>query len=545
MYSFEKISSSLVCQICDFIYKQPVKLSCGKSICKSHLFDLNGSLLTEFYCKFCQSAHHIPSKGLHPNFFIQNQINTFQHECDLKSKIAQSIENLKVSYEEIEEVEQEYLPEHFQDIEFQIMEYKEILLKNIEHITDEMLKETRNRQTEIRSKLTQLKISKEKDLNQLKTDTEIEFRRVKCNKTKLETDLCNINNNALNLNKQLIDLIQNDLKPFTFLNKLKPIADERVRNILIGIYPEKENLKIISCYKDGSIVFRDLLKEESKLEFFNDKHETDVNCILLSPDNQKLISGDKNGTIKVWDVKTGELLRTVCNVTSDGEKRGIKCMINSSTRQNEILIASKSSSICILDLNSYNFTLSLRAHAGRINCLEFLTHEILLSSSSDLTIKIWNLDLTRNNSLQTIECPQKQPMILRKINESTFACLFCDCLIKIFSSDKESILFKCYKTITVTNSSYLRDLKVCSDINLLIFASKVIHLYSLSDFTCVGTLWQNADSFALSMSILPNNRLIAANNNNTLEIWCLKTCQSLRVCKDNSSLVNKMLFYNN
>jgi hypothetical protein len=250
MDSFEKKRHSLKCQICDLIYKQPVKLPCGKSICKTHLLDLNGSFLSELYCKFCQSKYKIPSRGLHPNFFTQNQINTFQHlskdECDLKSRIAQSIENLKASYDEIEEVEQELLKSHFQDIEYQIMEYRELLLKSIADLTDEMLKETRNHQSKVKSKLTQLKMSKDKDLDQLKTDTEIEFRRVKFNKSKLETDLCNINDNALYLNRQLIDLVQNDLKPFTFHTKLKPIADERVRNILMDIYPkkDKEGLKL-------------------------------------------------------------------------------------------------------------------------------------------------------------------------------------------------------------------------------------------------------------------------------------------------------------
>jgi WD40 repeat protein len=548
MDTFEKIRHSLVCQICDLIYKQPIKLPCGKSICKSHLLDLNGTLLSEFYCKFCQSKHKIPSRGFHPNFFIQNQINTFQHlskdECDLKSRIAQSIENLKASYDEIEEVEQEYLQSHFQDIEYQIMEYRDILLKSIADLTDEMLKETRNHQLKVKSKLTQLKLTKEKDLNQLRTDTEIEFRRVKFNKSKLETDLCNINDNALYLNKQLIDLVQNDLKPFTFLNKLKPLADERLRNILLGIQPNKDGLKIISCYKDGSIAFRDLMENESKIEFFNESHETDVNCILLSSDNQKLISGDKKGTIKIWDVRTGELLRTVYNVTRDGEIRGIKCMINSAKRPNEILIASKLSDIRILDLNSYTFTSSLKAHARRISSLEFLTQEILLSSSSDSTIKIWNLDSTRSKCLQTIKCSQKDPRNLRKINDTKFACLFDDGVIQIFNSDKESILFKCCKTISC-KSGFSRDLKVCFDLNLLICISNIIHLYSLTDFTCVGTIYPNTCSLTRSIEILPNNRLIVANDNQSLEILCLKTGQSLSIHSDHSSLINGILFYKN
>jgi WD40 repeat protein len=543
MDSFEKIRHSLVCQICDLIYKQPVKLPCGKTICKTHLHDLN-----EFDCKLCRSSHMIPPRSFHPNFFIQNQINTFQHlskdECDLKSRIAQSIENLKASYDEIEEVEQEYLQSHFQDIEYQIMEYRELLLKSIADLTDEMLKETRNHQSKVKSKLTQLKLSKDKDLNQLRADTEIEFRRVKFNKSKLETDLCNINDNALYLNRQLIDLVQNDLKPFTFLNKLKPLADQRVRNILMDIHPkkDKENLKIITGYKNGSIGVRDLMKDESQLEFFKDKHETDVNCILLSLDNQKLISGDKNGTIKVWVVRTGELLRTVCPKTNDGLKYSIKCMINFSKRPNEILIASAVFDIRILDLNSYTFTLCQKAHDKKIDCLEFLTNQILLSSSSDLTKKIWNLDSTRSKCLQTIECSQNQPMILRKINDTSFACVFYDGQIKIFNSDKECIEFKCCKTITCI-SGYAKDLKVCLDLNLLLCASKVIRLYSLSDFTCVRTLCQNTFSYALSMEILPNNRLIVAYQNRTLAMWCLKTGQSLSIFKDHASLINKILFH--
>jgi WD40 repeat protein len=254
--------------------------------------------------------------------------------------------------------------------------------------------------------------------------------------------------------------------------------------------------------------------------------------------------GDKKGTIKVWDVRTGKHLGTVLNETEDGHKWSIKRIINSPIRPNEILIASALSDIRIFDLNSYTLTSSLKAHLKKISCLEFLTHKILLSSSSDLTIKIWKLETRRIKYLQTIECSQNEPKHIGKINETTFACLFDDGIIKIFHSDKESIEFKCCKTIT-SNYGYNRDLKVCSDLNLLLCAAKVIHYYSLSDFTCVGTLCPNASSFALSMDILPNNRLIVANDNNTLEIWCLMTGQSLSIHENHSSLINGFLFYLN
>jgi len=312
----------------------------------------------------------------------------------------------------------------------------------------------------------------------------------------------------------------------------------------MGIHsPDKENLKIISCYKDGSMAVRDLNNNESKIEFFNCKHDFDINCILLSSDKEKLISGDKNGTIKVWDVRTGELLRTVSN-ESDGDKWSIKCMINSSVKPNEILIASNLCYIRILDLNSYTFILKIRVHDRRINCLEYLTPELFLSASSDLTIKIRNLESEWIDSCQTIDCAQDETRCLRKINDNTFACLFHDGSIQIFSSDKESMEFKCSKTL-IHNSGYPRDLKVCSNLNLLLIASRAIHMYSLSDFTCVGILCLNTNVFARSIEILPKNRLIASYNNHTLEIWCLKTGKSLSVHKDHSSLINNILFYTN
>jgi WD40 repeat protein len=165
-----------------------------------------------------------------------------------------------------------------------------------------------------------------------------------------------------------------------------------------------------------------------------------------------------------------------------------------------------------------------------------------LSSSPDLTLKIWNLDSAWISCFQTIDCPHNEPCILRKINETSFACLFYDGIIQIFSSDKENIEFKCCKTI-IRNSGCSRDLKVCSDLNLLICSTELIHLYSLTDFTCVGTLCPNRFAFARSMEILSNNRLIVASKNNTLEMWCLKTCQSLSIVKDHSSLINQILFY--
>ena len=38
-------------------------------------------------------------------------------------------------------------------------------------------------------------------------------------------------------------------------------------------------------------------------------HQGGVDCVAFSPDRQTLVSGSKDGTIRVWDLKTGEETR--------------------------------------------------------------------------------------------------------------------------------------------------------------------------------------------------------------------------------------------
>ena len=65
---YEKIRDLLVCQICNLTYAHPIKLPCGKTICKAHLLESSGSFLSDYECSFCRLTHEIPAKGCHPNF---------------------------------------------------------------------------------------------------------------------------------------------------------------------------------------------------------------------------------------------------------------------------------------------------------------------------------------------------------------------------------------------------------------------------------------------------------------------------------------------
>ena len=95
-------------------------------------------------------------------------------------------------------------------------------------------------------------------------------------------------------------------------------------------------------------------QDSSQFTLFDGKHDGSVNCLLVSSDNQKLISGGKEGCIKIWDIKTGLLLKSISNSTSNNDCWNIKCMANT-PQSSEILIGSTLSDIRALDLNTLTF----------------------------------------------------------------------------------------------------------------------------------------------------------------------------------------------
>ena len=146
----------------------------------------------------------------------------------------------------------------------------------------------------------------------------------------------------LNLKKIYLSL-KNSILSLAYLFELKIIKfifkDSKIKET------SKSYFKLISCYNDGSLIMR-VLRDESRCDFFESKHSSPVNCILISSNNQMLISGDIDGFIKIWCLQNGLLIRSVANSYSN-TNWGIKCMINLPVAD-EILICSKSA---ILKIN--------------------------------------------------------------------------------------------------------------------------------------------------------------------------------------------------
>jgi WD40 repeat protein len=521
----------LVCQICNSIYEKPCILPCQKTVCKSHLCDSNGLQKESFECIFCKTSHKIPLKGFNLNYLIQEKIESEQYltenELKLKFELDKSLKLNENSNEKLEQTE-DIIRKYFSNIKIQINSHREYLKSQIDDQAEKLLDKASQIEAKFKLNINEKKL-KLLDSQSSKLNLEAEFRKANIEIDKLEALKEKLNKHILELDESLNDLTENTMSSCYF----EPNFKLRLEKSFGKLYHEFD---LITCYTDGSIRIRDL--ENLNLKDFKVEN---VSSMQISLDNQRLIVGGKDHTIKVVCIKTAKLLKNISHANNDLNLKIIplknwkmdiiRCMSNT-RNENEIICGYADSKIVVFDLDTDECKKMLIGHSGPITCLELFNNNLLVSGSSDFLLKIWNLKTGKN--LKTLKAHTNEIRCVKKINELKFASGSSDSSIKIWSiwSSIEDDT-QCIKTLYAQKGS-VSCLKVNSFLNLLISASSLIEIWNLDDYTCVKKLTPNENSLPKCLEILPNNRIITGNSNKTLEIWDCSKGVSLKVLKDHT-----------
>ncbi|MEG4456763.1 serine/threonine-protein kinase [Microcoleus sp. N9_A1] len=112
-----------------------------------------------------------------------------------------------------------------------------------------------------------------------------------------------------------------------------------------------------------------------------------VNAIALSPDGKTLVSASI-GTIRIWNVKTGRVVRTISPAHS---KKSVKTLAVSPDGS---IFASggDDNNVILWDLKTGRRMRTISAHKAGVNAVTFSSDgKTLASSSDDKTIRLWNV----------------------------------------------------------------------------------------------------------------------------------------------------------
>ncbi|MDJ1170747.1 trypsin-like peptidase domain-containing protein [Roseofilum sp. BLCC_M154] len=141
---------------------------------------------------------------------------------------------------------------------------------------------------------------------------------------------------------------------------------------------------LISGHSDGQIILWNLATGESIKTLTG--HQKAINTLVITPDGKTLISGSEDRTIKLWNLPSGELQKTLT-----GHRDAVSALALSPDGQT-LVSGGWDQQVIIWNLNTYEILETLAGHQGLISSLAISADgKWLISGSQDTTIRVWEL----------------------------------------------------------------------------------------------------------------------------------------------------------
>mmetsp|Transcript_4185 Transcript_4185/g.26532 ORF Transcript_4185/g.26532 Transcript_4185/m.26532 type:complete len:329 (+) Transcript_4185:176-1162(+) len=176
----------------------------------------------------------------------------------------------------------------------------------------------------------------------------------------------------------------------------KPRADQVGRNVQVTAVatPVDNSDMILTSSRDKSVIVWALTREEGTYGYPRRAlrgHNHFVQDVVISNDGQYAISGSWDGTLRLWNLSTGETTRRFIGHTKD------VLSVAMSVDHRQIVSGSRDKSIKLWNtIGECKFTISEQegGHSEWVSCVRFspvTSNPIIVSCGWDKLVKVWNL----------------------------------------------------------------------------------------------------------------------------------------------------------
>ncbi|MBE9062477.1 NACHT domain-containing protein [cf. Phormidesmis sp. LEGE 11477] len=274
----------------------------------------------------------------------------------------------------------------------------------------------------------------------------------------------------------------------------------------------------------GEISLRDATSYEP---VWQKKGHTDwIRTLAFDAKCQTLATGSHDQTIKLWDVKTGELIKTI-----NTEHRVYTLMF--SADYDSLASAGDSQTIKIWDVRTGKCQQTLEGHQSWIGAVAFgrnATHEVLASGSNDGEIRIWHV--SSGQCLKRLEAS----------GDSIQTLAFDAASRKLASGDTGNAI-RVWNLGTGEriqlfegHSDWVRTVHFSPGGRLLASGSndKTIKLWNTETGQCVRTI-EAHETRVWSVAFTPDQTTVASGSDDrTIKLWDVRTGQCMKTLWGNS-----------
>ncbi len=251
-------------------------------------------------------------------------------------------------------------------------------------------------------------------------------------------------------------------------------------------------------------------------------HSKSVNSVAISPDGQTVVSGSSDKTIKIWQLSTGQELRTLegdgsvlsLAISPDGQILvssshtvvSVRSVVNYNSESHTVVMGNDYNTINKVKIWQLSTGVELRTltgHSGSVSSLAISPDgQTVVSGSDDKTIKIW--DLSTGQELRTL-----------------------------------------------TGAGWVLSLAISPDGQILASSDTVmgsmgclfdttIKIWQLSTGVELRTLTVDFELDIISLAISPDGQTLVIGGDATITIWDLSTGQELGTLTGHSDSVNSV-----
>jgi len=485
-------------------------------ICKQHLVEYlkKNKKATTFTCLSCQEVFDIPKEGFIELKMVRNVIEKdvylMEDEKNYKFELEKSLNELDFLYNEFKLKFKEFPAvqfDRFAEIKRNIQQRKETLVSKITEISQEMIAQVALSEEAFRNKVIENKINQEidftmerKNLKEMFRDPYLEIEKIESYKAEQEAQIKQLEDKLTSF-----ESMKNVLCNFTFKSSFTFTKESFGTLNLSGA-----SQNVATCSSENNEIDIWDVNSHSVVRTFSTN--TDKVFCLCVYQNSKLIIGSRDKSIKIYELASGDCLKTIDSAHSNS----VFCL--KVIKKDLFLSGSSDNTIKMWDINTFTCILQLIGHTGHIRCLEQLANYNICSGSNDFTIRVWD---TSGNCINKLAGHTNGVLCMKLLNNGCLATGSHDCTIKLWSNLDNS-KFECFKTLR-GHSSWIIVIEATSqDILISCSGDKTIKIWSIDSASTLQTLAGHT-GVVYCIKLNTDKQLISASDDKTLRFWDLET----------------------